>query len=229
MPNPEDEIDPALHKALGLDQKNDADLPERIAEAEEEDRKRNYRIKWMESSVPTEFEKGQPDFLRPFLETPPVLKVRETIRKYAETRTQPQPGGKGGLVIGICGSSGIGKTTVAVELLRMGAQNWCSVRYFTLDRYLRSLANRNFPAGDIEEEFVAPKMVVIDDIYLAELPSDRRALEQLVVDRSAQLRFTILVATCDPKEFGNILGVRVVDRFHAQALTLIGKSHRHDG
>lgn len=199
---------------------------QRLAEAEEAERRRLYRLAWLDARVPAEFEKAQPDYLRPFLDMPAVRLVRETIRTWRDARTQPDKIDPKPLLIGICGSPGTGKTTVGVELLRLAAQNYASVRYFTLDRFLRVVDSHAMPWEDIELEFFNPKMVVVDDVFFQNLPSHRAAFNQLVVDRCSALRWTVVVSTVDPKEFGNVLGAQAVDRFSAPALPLVGQSHR---
>lgn len=200
--------------------------PAKIAAAEEDERKRIYRLHWLESRVPPAFEKAQPDHMRAFLDFPAVRLVRETIRSWKDNRTEPEKIERKPLLIGICGSPGTGKTTLGVELLRLGAQNYATVRYVGMEHMCRIIECRSEHWSDLDEEWLAPRMLVIDDVFLAELPSQRRALSSLIIDRCNALKWTVVIATCDPAAFGNILGPQVADRLSAGPLILTGPSHR---
>lgn len=120
-----------------------------------------------------------------------------------------------GNVAVLCGPRGTGKTQMVCELIRdcSAAHNYFC-RYDVFQDYLDSLG-RNFNADDHDVRYLAPRLVIIDEIAKAgDSAWAESRLFHLVNTRYNDLKHTVLITAAGPDQLNDILSPSVADRIN---------------
>lgn len=122
-----------------------------------------------------------------------------------------------GVIIGLCGGRGTGKTQLAVEIARgmLGAR---TCRYAKAIEIFMSLRG-SFRDGGNEEQAVAswcaPALLVIDEAHVrGETAFEDRMLTHVIDKRYDALRDTLLISNQTPDEFVKSLGPSIASRMN---------------
>lgn len=115
----------------------------------------------------------------------------------------------------LCGARGTGKTQMACELIRHTAASLSYFsRYDVLQDYLDSVG-RNFDAEDHDVRYLAPRLVVLDEIAKSgESAWVESRLFHLVNKRYNDLKHTVLITAAQPADIETIVGPSVADRIN---------------
>ena len=191
----------------------------------EYERQRLFALHWNESRVPNALEEPHPEYLAIRKGLQGIQKLITAIEFHGPAGPAAQQPRPGAVLLGICGNAGTGKSTLGVELMRLAAPS-VTVRYTTMENYVRAADVRHADWESLCIEFQFPKLLVIDDVYHQDRVVHRKIFEQLVVDRCNALRWTIVIANEPAENFGATIGPSLTDRLSAPIIALTGKSHR---
>jgi len=127
---------------------------------------------------------------------------------------------------------GNGKTHLAVSVLREYAKVGTSARFTTQSEILRCIRRRynNPNCEDVVLTLSEVKLLVIDDIGVSGGGKDEQpALYDIMAERYANRRKTVLTTNLSPDEFRDIISDRMSDRMREATfawVTIHGASHR---
>ena len=133
------------------------------------------------------------------------------------------------------GGSGLGKTTIALNLAQAALAAGFTVRFSTLAAALADLLGQeSMPAFERRlRRYTAPDLLVLDE--LGYLPCDSRAADILynIISRRHEQRSTIITTNLAFKQWGTVFPgaacvVALVDRFaqHCHRVEILGESWR---
>lgn len=175
---------------------------EQIAARALEENERIYRVLESGAAIPARYAQSQ---LRACLEHKDWAGVFEV---FADLWAKPP-----GTLIVLCGKRGTGKTTMAIEAMRvMMRARWASY-YTTLEVYLRHVRGRDVDWSLVQEHFEDPKLLVIDECAkVGESSWEQRQFFHIVNTRFNDNKHTILVCSVLPAELTDFLGASLADR-----------------
>lgn len=125
-------------------------------------------------------------------------------------------GNQGGLGI-LCGGPGVGKTTMAVELIRAKTSAGQHCYYAAAEEYLRASRGFDSEHASRQERFYDPALLVLDDVSRVGVSDwERRMLFNLVNTRfnyvNTGVKDTLLITSGKPGDLQSVFGPDILDR-----------------
>jgi len=123
-----------------------------------------------------------------------------------------------GFLVALIGTRGSGKTQLAVETMRVNADQGKRSRYGTATEFfieIKSTYDRQTSRTEKEvlEEFSKPSLLVLDEIgRRSESEWENRLLFELLNRRYNALKDTLLISNQSPEEFANSIGSSLISR-----------------
>ncbi|MBU4200743.1 MAG: ATP-binding protein [Verrucomicrobia bacterium] len=121
-----------------------------------------------------------------------------------------------GMLIGLLGTRGEGKTMLAIELIKAACQSGKSGIYVTAMEVFMAIKagyNTGTDEGHVLMPFKIAAVLVIDEAQeRGATPWEDRLLTHLVDNRYANMRDTIIVSNQKPADFGASMGSSIMSR-----------------
>jgi len=158
---------------------------------------------------------GKPAYLDP---NPSGHAAWDAAYNVARLRIEGRAERDTGVVVGLAGYHGSGKTVLAAGLMLLAIWRLRSARYSSLYRACLAMEEGLRPASarsrrEVIDQFAAPSLLVFDDCSAsAESDASSRFLRELVSDRYHAKRDTVLISNDSHAGFAEFLGEPIVNR-----------------
>lgn len=119
----------------------------------------------------------------------------------------------------LCGKPGTGKTHIACAIGQATAERLLSVRFATVLGAIRTVKDtyrRESPMSETEalRELQSPDLLILDEVGIQVGSEHEKMLVfEIINERYAQCRPTILISNLDESDLTQYLGERIIDRF----------------
>ena len=142
---------------------------------------------------------------------------RELLKRYADNFDRALERGSCGVLMG---RPGTGKSTLAALVCTTLAANGHTALHTTVARLVRRVRETwRAGAGESEtqvfQQLLEPDLLVVDEVGVQQGSlNERNILTEIINDRYAEMRPTLLITNLDIETLETALGERIVDRFH---------------
>ena len=121
-----------------------------------------------------------------------------------------------GFSIALIGINGCGKSQLGAEAVRANARNLQRSRFCTAIQFfieMKACYSSDRAEKDVLKQFQSPSLLVIDEIgKRSENDWENRLLNELLNQRYADMKDTLLIANQSPEEFSKSLGTSIISR-----------------
>lgn len=185
----------------------------------------DHRVKY--ANIPLRFkEKDLKNFLS---HTPETEKALNAMWRYIENYKENLERGVSWI---ICGPVGVGKTHLAIGLLKEIIKHGITAIYCTFSDFAREIKESyNFnKSEEILQKYVSTNFLILDELGIkGNSEHDDNILFDLINKRYEQFKPTVIISNLNEETLKKVVGERIIDRLkenNGKLLNLTGKSMR---
>jgi DNA replication protein DnaC len=163
---------------------------------------------------------------------PEILRVKTICEKYVTTFPDRLKTGDGLILVGGCGT---GKNMLAACICKGIVGQDYTALHTTVFKLIRKVKgawrkDSNETENQVINSFTEPDLLVIDEVGVQfGSETERLYLTEIINERYERMRPTILISNLTPDKLEEVVGERVIDRFHegkGAVLTFTWDSYR---